>query len=176
MAEIILPPVLQVFLENLASPILEKFGNMWDMQENVRKLQDNLSMVQALLEDAEDQQATNRAVRIWLSKLNDVALDVEDLLIDFAVHEARITDVGFADRVKKMLSELDSIVDEGLGLNLRERVITVRREWDRRETSYFVVESEVYGREEDKEKIIELLLSCEASEKGCVSCIPMIIR
>ena len=174
MADIILPPVLQVFLENLASPILEKLGNMWDMQENVRKLQDNLSMVQALLEDAEDQQATNRAVRIWLSKLNDVALDVEDLLIDFAVHEARITEVGFADRVKMMLSELDSIVDEGLGLNLRERVITVRREWDRRETSYFVVESEVYGREEDKEKIIELLLSCEASEKGCVSCIPIV--
>ncbi|PON93754.1 NB-ARC domain, LRR domain containing protein [Trema orientale] len=174
MADIVLPPILQVFLEKLASPMLETLGNRWDMQDNVQKLQSNLSMVQAILEDAEEQQVTNMAVRIWLSKLNDIAHDVEDLLMDLAIHGARITDVGCADKAKKMLCELDMIVDEGLHLNLRERISTVRREWDRRETSYFVVESEVYGREEDKEKIKELLLSCDATEKGCVSCIPIV--
>ncbi|GMN63370.1 hypothetical protein TIFTF001_032457 [Ficus carica] len=131
-------------------------------------------MVQALLEDAEEQQATNMAVRIWLSKLKDVGHDVEDLILDFGVYDARITVTGWADKVRNSLRELDMIVDEGLRLNLREKS-RVCREWDKRETSYFVVESEVYGREEEKEKIVELLsMSCDGVEKGSVSCIPIV--
>ena len=72
---------------------------------------------------------------------------------------------------------LKKAVDEGLCFNFKESV-TVHEEWEsRRETSSFVIESEVYGREEDKEEVVKLLFSGEATTKGrggSVSCIPII--
>ncbi|KAL5563208.1 hypothetical protein UlMin_032955 [Ulmus minor] len=168
MAEIVLPPILQVFLDKLASPALEMFSNMLDIKDNCQKLQSTLPMVQELLEDAEEQQATSLAVRIWLSKFQGVALEAEELLLDFTISGARITDAKCADKVRKMLNELEKVSDEGLRLNLRESS-RVHGQWFRRETSSFVVESEVYGREEDKEKVVELLLSCEANQKRRIS-------
>ena len=79
----------------------------------------------------------------------------------------------FTLQVKNMLLALEMTIDEGLRLNFRE-VGMVHREWDRRETSSFVIESEVYGREEDKEKIVEMLLSCEGNQGGKVSCISIV--
>ena len=42
------------------------------------------------------------------------------------------------------------------------------------ETSSFVIESEVFGREDDKEKVVELLLSSEGTQGGQVSCLPIV--
>ena len=53
MADIVLASVLEVILDKLTSPVLEKFGNIWDLKDNIQKLQNTLPMVQALLEDAE---------------------------------------------------------------------------------------------------------------------------
>lgn len=50
-----------------------------------------------------------------------------------------------ADKVIEMLHALQMASDEGLRLNLRDRV-AVHKEWDRRETSSFVVEDEFHGR------------------------------
>ncbi|PON93738.1 NB-ARC domain, LRR domain containing protein [Trema orientale] len=129
-------------------------------------------MVQALLEDAEDQQATDTTVRIWLSKLKDVASDAEDLLMDFTIRDSTVYTRN-ASEVTKILKVLETTIDEGFRLNLREGSM-VHREWDGRETSSFVVESEVYGREEDKEKIVELLLSCKATQVGKASSISIV--
>ena len=165
MADLVLSPILEVVLDRLASPVLKAFGNFWDFKENVQKLQRTLPMVQAILEDAEKQQANNMAVRIWLSKLKDVAYGVEQVLLDLRFYNP-LDDVTYAGKVREMLCALEMTTDEGLCLNLSKDG-AVRQEWTRRETSSFVIKSEVYGREEDKEKILELLLfSSEATTQG----------
>ncbi|PON39777.1 NB-ARC domain, LRR domain containing protein [Parasponia andersonii] len=179
--QIVLSPVLQVVLDKIASPTLEMLSNIWNLRGNLEKLQLTLPMVQALLEDAESKQASNGAVKVWLSKLKDIAYDAEDLLLDlteradsYSTFQRMLNNADQSDQVKEMIQSLEMITDEGLRLNLKEGSM-VQRDWDRRETSSFVIESEVYGREEDKARIIELLLFCEeANQGGEVSCIPIV--
>ena len=102
MADIVLSPVLQVILDKLTSPVLEKFGNIWDLKDNIQKLQNTLPMVQDLLEDAERQQSTNAAARIWVSKLKDVACEAEDLLLDLTINDSLISTQN-ADKVMKII-------------------------------------------------------------------------
>ncbi|KAL5538504.1 hypothetical protein UlMin_043900 [Ulmus minor] len=170
MADIVLPPVLEVILDRLASPILERFGDLWDLKDNIEKLRRTLSMVQALLDDAEKQELTNLAVKVWLCKLKDVTCEAEDLLVDFT--SSRSSMPPNAEKVREMLLNLEMIASDGFRLNLREGSAS-RSEWDRRETSSFVIESEVYGRDDDKEKLIELLLSPEANQ-GEVPCVTIV--
>lgn len=76
----------------------------------------------------------------------------------------------YAERVKEIVGLLEKIREEGSKFNLRE----MSGVHARRETSSFVIESEVYGREHDKEKIVEMLLSSEPTQGGEVSCIPIV--
>ncbi|PON75866.1 NB-ARC domain, LRR domain containing protein [Parasponia andersonii] len=179
MADLFLSSVLQAIADKLTSFVQEKFGNLLDMKEGMEKLQGTLPMLQAVLEDAEMKQSTKPAVRIWLWKLKDVAYDAEGLLLLLSADTSYLTNGKYANKVKAVLHALEKAVDEGLCFNLRESVaVDDPREWEsRRETSSFVIESDVYGREEDKEKIVELLLSSEATQVGggrTVSCIPII--
>ncbi|KAF2320709.1 hypothetical protein GH714_030246 [Hevea brasiliensis] len=65
-----------------------------------------------------------------------------------------------------MLQELENTAVEGSKFHLRQGSMQSKR----RETGPFIIESEIYGRKEDKEKIVKLLLSNE----GCVSFIPIV--
>ncbi|KAL5541233.1 hypothetical protein UlMin_042706 [Ulmus minor] len=170
MAEIFLPPVLEVILDRLASPILEMFGDLCNLKDNIEKVRRTLPMVQALLDDAEQQQLTNLAVKVWLSKLKHVTCEAEELLIEFT--SSRSFMPPNAEKVREMLLNLEMIASEGLSLNLREGSASPS-EWDRRETSSFVIESEVYGRDDDKEKVIQMLLSCQANQ-GEVPCVTIV--
>ncbi|PON93742.1 NB-ARC domain containing protein [Trema orientale] len=179
MADLVLSSVFEVIIDKLTSLVLEKFGSFLDLKDKLEKLQGTLPMVQAVLEDAEETRVTKPVVRIWLSKLKDVAYEAEGLLLLYSSENNPTKLAEYETKVKDMLYALEKAVEVGLHLNLRESV-TNNREWDRRETSSFVVESEVYGRQEDKEKIVELLLSSEATIQGggggdlTVSCIPII--
>ncbi|KAG8645779.1 hypothetical protein MANES_10G091767v8 [Manihot esculenta] len=57
MEEIFLPSVLQMIFDGVASPVLQRLGSIWVLEDNLNKLQQSLFMVQAVLEDAGDQQA-----------------------------------------------------------------------------------------------------------------------
>ncbi|GMN35642.1 hypothetical protein TIFTF001_045047 [Ficus carica] len=174
MADLLLSRVLDVIVDNLAAPFLEKFDNLWDLEDNIRKLRSNLPMVQAVLEDAEEQQASNGAVRIWLSKLKEVAYEAESLLLLLSADYSLRKIIKDEEKVKETIRALEMTAVEGLRFNLKEGSI-VHREWDRRpETSSFGLEQRVLGREKDKEEIVKLLLSCERSRGGEASCIPII--
>ncbi|OAY39817.2 putative disease resistance protein RGA3 [Manihot esculenta] len=180
MADIVLSPVLQVVFDRLASPVLQKAADIWGLKDNFQNLQNALLMAQAVLEDAEDQQETNKAVRIWLSKLKDAAYHAEDLLDEIASHITMSERVGnnwvfsfigknelvYAEKLRFMLQELENSAVEGSKFHLRQGIV----QSNRRETGPFIIESEIYGRKEDKEKIVKLLLSND----GNVCFIPIV--
>lgn len=174
MADLLLSRVLDVIVDNLAAPVLEELDNLMDFKDNVRKLRSNLPMVQAVLEDAEEQQASNGAVRIWLSKLKEVAYEAESLLLLISADYSFRSIIKDEEKVKETIRALEMTAVEGLRFNLKEGS-RVHREWDRRpETSSYVFEHKVFGREKDKEEIVKLLLSCERSRGGEALCIPIV--
>lgn len=87
MAELVLSPLLQLVLDKLASPLLEKLYDLFYLRGNIKKLQELLPTVQAFLEDAQKRQLTDKAVEIWVRKLKSIAYETEDLLDEIAVEK-----------------------------------------------------------------------------------------
>ncbi|XP_058079932.1 putative disease resistance protein RGA4 [Magnolia sinica] len=180
MAEAVVSGILQLVIEKLASPILEKC-----------KL---LSTIQAVLEDAEEQPVKSKALQNWLEKLKDVVYDADDTLDEFTIIEAdaeakveakrRKLQIGtffsasnlvsrsnMADKIKEIGQRLDKIAEERSQFHLigGERVSDIK---GREPTDSFVIESDVYGREEDKRRVMELLISNDNGED--VTVIPIV--
>lgn len=188
MAEMALSPLLQVVFDRLASPVITQLQNLFGLKQNYEKLQQSLPIIRDLLEDAEGRQETDGVVKEWLSKLKDAAYDTEDLLDELAseiilcegrssirdqVHSLLLPFDPSQDlfhiarhQLPEMLVALDEIIEKGLSLNLTPKVHNTFSDSSisNRETISLVIESEVYGRREDKEKIIELLQTTSNGE------------
>ncbi|BFG41341.1 hypothetical protein CerSpe_276150 [Prunus speciosa] len=178
-ASIVLSPALQVIFDRLASPALKALADIWGVEDNRNSLQDSLIRVQAILQAAEDQQLTNKYVRLWLSNLKNAASVAEDLLDLFIAHNPNIG--GYfvsrgsdAEKIKKAIHRLEKTINEGLStFNFREPSIADRLSIQR-ETYSSVDDSKIYGRDDEKEKLVELLRSSETSQDGYATCIPII--
>ncbi|XP_062020951.1 putative disease resistance protein RGA1 [Rosa rugosa] len=195
-ASIVLSPALQVLFDRLASPLLERTADIFGFKDNLRSLRHALSRAQATLEDAEEQQFTSKAIRLWLSDLKNAAMDAQDLLEFFIAHETLEKETGkdvpqvlltasnHPDNVRKVLQTLELSLSERFPLlSVRDPTLPrmADRRCDNRETSSFFVDSKIYGRDDDKDRLVQLLLSSAATSQvsqqgyGCVAeCIPII--
>ncbi|KAK7318635.1 hypothetical protein RJT34_03338 [Clitoria ternatea] len=179
--------LLEVVLQNLNSLIQkELLASFWSIDREVKKLSSNLTAIMAVLKDAEEQQITNRAIRDWLRKLTDSAYLLDDILDGCSIQSTRLGFDGensqFANkvstkflsvfnprsvlfrynihkRIKEVKERLDEIADERNKFHFGERVVGKRlevAEW--RQTFSIVTQPQVYGRDADKEKIVEFLV------------------
>ncbi|XP_024028646.1 putative disease resistance protein RGA3 [Morus notabilis] len=176
----------KVVLENLNSLIQKQFGKLWGVKKEMEKLSSMLSTIIAVLEDAEERQFTDCAIKNWLQKLGDVSFELDDVLDDCEMEASWLEIEGqkhrwtgmvrsslscfkpmntlfrlrIANRTKEIGDRLDQIANERMKFHLRE-VVGERQGQairERRETSSFITQQHVYGREEDKEKVIGFLV------------------
>ncbi|BFG21427.1 hypothetical protein CerSpe_077010 [Prunus speciosa] len=76
--------LISVLLERLASTTYEYIEGgvklVLNVKEDVEKFTGTLRVIQAVLEDAEQRQVTEQAVKIWLDELKDVSYQMVDVL------------------------------------------------------------------------------------------------
>ncbi|XP_058079926.1 putative disease resistance protein RGA3 [Magnolia sinica] len=201
MAELVVSGLFQVIIEKLASPILEQCERLWGVREEMGKLRSTLSTIKAVLEDAEEKQVNSKALQDWLGKLKCVVYDAEDILDDFTTEaeaeakveakrrkveigdyiknvctffsasNPRVSRSNMAAKIKEIGRRLDAIAEERSKFHLKEveQVLEIR---GREPTDSFVIESDVYGREEDKKNVMELLIREDNGED--VTVIPIV--
>ncbi|XP_015886116.3 disease resistance protein RGA2 [Ziziphus jujuba] len=193
MADVVLSPLLQVVFDRLANPFLEEVANVCGLKKEVKKLRRTLEVVQAVLEDAEEKQFTDKALRLWLEELKEVAFDMDDLLDDLLSNNSAnkfaeqvssfIPSFGKLANYKDLLMNLNQLnqVKQTFELLVEERSNFNPKERDGnrgyrsrrgRQTGSFIIESEVFGRDEDKERIIEKLVS---NYRGSTSLLDILI-
>ena len=80
----ILSPIVQVLFDRMASLKAFEFGQWKPSDEVLKKLKTPLLLINAVLNDAEEKQITNPAVKEWVIELKDVAYDAEDVLDEIA--------------------------------------------------------------------------------------------
>ncbi|XP_026459681.1 putative disease resistance protein RGA4 [Papaver somniferum] len=80
----IITNVVTELLEVLASAITQNINLAWGFKNELKKLEKTLVKIQAVMEEAEKQQITDKSVREWLKDLRDIAYDVDDALDDFS--------------------------------------------------------------------------------------------
>ncbi|XP_062174614.1 putative disease resistance RPP13-like protein 1 [Alnus glutinosa] len=202
MAEIatfFLSPLLQVFYEKMASSDFVGFFRQQKLSDGLlKKLKTTFLTLNAVFEDAEELQVTKKpAVKEWLDELKDAIYDAEDVLDEIAT-EALLSelDVEFqapASKVRKLSSSVfrNSSVKE-IELKIKEvleRLETLAQQIDllglrvgvggklseRLPTTSLVEESDICGRNGEKEEIINLLLADDArgNEMGVIAIVGM---
>ncbi|XP_057999229.1 putative disease resistance protein RGA1 [Hevea brasiliensis] len=208
---------LESFAFNVAEKVLEKVTSYayqeicfaWGLQGELKKLEDILLTVKAVLLDAEEKQASDHQLRVWLAKLEDTLYDAEDVLDEFECENQRrralqlygttikkhmksiLPIFGFqvghffsssnpiafrfkmSAKIKQIRERLDEIASQKSKFHLvqqyESRNIMPK---ERVMTHSFVKESDVIGRDKDKENIIRLLQ--DSSDGGQISIIPIV--
>ncbi|KAL6327853.1 hypothetical protein AAG906_026527 [Vitis piasezkii] len=147
MAEQIPYGIAENLLTKLTSTVFHEIGLMYGVQGELRKLENTLSTVRAVLLDAEEQQETSHAVADWVRRLKDVVYDADDLLDDFVTEDLRrkTDDQGrfgeqvsdffsssnhlafrfkMGHRIKAIRERLDDIANDISKFNFNSRVIS----------------------------------------------------
>ncbi|XP_009801207.1 putative disease resistance protein RGA3 [Nicotiana sylvestris] len=185
MAEILYELAAEI-LKNLGSLAVQEVGSIWGLSDELRKLSGTVSSIQAVLIDAEEQQQSSHGVRDWTRKLKKVFFEADDLLDDFATqvtHRKLVSKVSIffsksnpvlynhkiSKRLKAIRENLDVIAKDKASLNLVERrqPLLLESNLDR-ETSSFVPDGEVIGRNDDRTKILDFLMNSEVNENVAV--------
>ncbi|XP_035542599.1 disease resistance protein RGA2-like [Juglans regia] len=106
MAEGILFDIVARIIESLGSQALKEIRLLWGVTDELEKLRNTVSTIQAVLLDAEEQCAVNRQVRDWLEKLKDVFYDADDLLDGFST-ECLLREMITRDKMAKKVTFKD---------------------------------------------------------------------
>ncbi|KAL5830555.1 hypothetical protein ACOSQ3_020023 [Xanthoceras sorbifolium] len=89
MAQAIVSPIAGFLLGKLGSLAHQEVCLMWGVETDLLKLERTLTIINAVLLDAEQQQLHNNEVRVWLEELKDVCYDAEDVLDEFEIQALR---------------------------------------------------------------------------------------
>lgn len=195
MAEAVLFSVADGIIWNLGSLALKEIGFLWGVKDELLKLHDTISAIKALLLDAEEKRADNHQVRDWLEKLQDVVYDADDLVDEFQTEDLRrrvmmprrkmarkvriifssSKQLAFRLKMDRKVKEVREALDEIRACRpfyLMERLEEVQVSTRVRESYSFVREEEVIGRENDREKIKQILMDFEFEEN--IAVIPIV--
>ncbi|GKU99318.1 hypothetical protein SLEP1_g12186 [Rubroshorea leprosula] len=100
MGDLVLGPVVDATISKVISAATQQINLAVSWKAELRRLRDKLTMIRAMLQDADRKQVGGSAVRLWLKKLRDVACDAEDVL-DEVVYERLKQEVRIQRQMKK---------------------------------------------------------------------------
>ncbi|KAM6570801.1 hypothetical protein CsatB_018786 [Cannabis sativa] len=201
-ASALLSASLQVLFERLASEEIPRlFQGKKVILDQLDELNTVLLSANVLLNDAEEKQLRNEEVRKWLFKLQDVIYQADDLLdrIDYEALRSKLEDddQSSSSSASKVFSQLKSLslfmsefdksvkldseeilrklkilVDQKDALGLRE--LGALNKPSPRPLAPLVEESDVYGRDAEKQLIVDLLLTDDVDGGNKISVIPIV--
>ncbi|BAF17827.1 Os05g0492200, partial [Oryza sativa Japonica Group] len=200
--EAVLSAFMQALFDKVIAAAIGELKFPQDIAEELQKLSSSLSTIQAHVEDAEARQLKDRAARSWLAKLKDVAYEMDDLLDEYAAetlqselegssrsrHLSKVrssfcclwlnncfSNHKIVQQIRKIEEKIDRLVKERqlIGPDMSS---TMDREEikERPKTSSLIDGSSVFGREEDKENIVKMLLTPNNSNHANVSVLPIV--
>ncbi|XP_022718934.1 disease resistance protein RGA2-like [Durio zibethinus] len=201
MAESFLALVAEQLLEKIASLAAKEtlslaakeILSLWNVSSDLRRFQETMTYIKAVLLDAEKRQQQNETLRLSLGKLRNVLYDAEDVLDDFRCEALRkelinrgSTKVRFPSifipfafplrmdhKIKKINERLDMIASDFKRFNLGAVEQVENRRTSLRDTHSFVITSNVIGRNQDKENIINLLIQSSEGQNN-IPVIPIV--
>ncbi|CAJ2673183.1 unnamed protein product [Trifolium pratense] len=196
MAESLLFGLAESFIGKIASRAVQEASLVLGVYDELQDIKNTASLIKAVLLDAEQKQWQNNQLREWLRQIKRVFNHAEDIIDDFECEALRKhvvnTSGSFTRKVRRYCSSSNPIVyplkmahqikhikerfnkvavdrvNFGLQINESDNRVVQRREM----THSHVNESDVIGREHDKQKIIDLVLQDDGDK--CLYVIPIV--
>ncbi|PIA36555.1 hypothetical protein AQUCO_03300027v1 [Aquilegia coerulea] len=174
--------LVSVLLEQLGSIVVDELVQevklIKDVENEVKSLTATLTMIKAVLKDADEKQVKDEAVKFWLKELKDVSYDAEDVLDEWITrtliskmlqHEKACSrllslfccfkpvvlrhEIGV--KIRELNDRLDQIATNKVRYTLTE---SQNQRESRPLTSSIVDVSDVIGRLDDKEVVVNKIL------------------
>jgi len=89
MAESLLFGVAELFIGKLASVAVKEASLALGVYNDLREIKNTVSLIKAVLLDAEQKQWQNNELREWLTQIKRVFYDAEDVIDDFECEALR---------------------------------------------------------------------------------------
>ncbi|XP_066336106.1 putative disease resistance protein RGA3 [Miscanthus floridulus] len=191
-ASLVVGPLVSLLKDNVSSSLLDRYNVMEGMEKQRKILERNLPAILDVIANAEKQASRRRGVKPWLEALKTVVYEANDVLDEFEYEALRrrakknghITKLGMAgvklfpthNRVAfccRMGNKLSGIVEaikvlveemKDFGFDKLQPEAPAWKEW--RQTDSIIADPENIvsrSRDKEREKIIEVLLSHQAS-------------
>ncbi|XP_068328748.1 disease resistance protein RGA2-like [Pyrus communis] len=187
MAEGVLFNIAERIIVRLGNRAFQQIGSIWGVPDELNKLKETVAGFQAVLLDAEQKQANNNEVKLWLQSVEDVVYEADDVLDEFNTQVQRRQvmpgNTKLSNKVRLFFSSSNQLV---FGLEMSHKIkdinkrlseVASRRPSDlnnnREDTRFisrervihsFVPKDNIIGRDEDKMTIIQLLLDPISTE------------
>ncbi|QHO40118.1 Putative disease resistance protein [Arachis hypogaea] len=174
--------LLGILIGNLYTFVQNEIAALSGVDSQTQDLSENLSAIRALFQDAAEDQFTSHVMKDWLKKLSDAAHVLEDILEECSMESNRLQSEGWlarfhpktilfrhaiSKRMKDMVKRFQLIDDDRrrfqLPLGVRQRQ---QEDDDLRQTSSAITEHQMYGRDQDKHKIVDFLTQHASSIDG----------
>ncbi|XP_060176628.1 putative disease resistance protein RGA1 isoform X2 [Lycium barbarum] len=157
MADPVIGATVQVVLEKLLSLTIEDAKSLRNCKKNLRKLTEYVSLIQALIHDAE-RQVEDQAVQEWLKMLERVAEDAEYVFDKFRYESLKAEVMKIRNKLMEKLAG---------DLRLQSLPVPSRQILPIRETDSVVVASDVVGRDHDVTEIKRKMLNIREGVALC---------
>ncbi|EAY98528.1 hypothetical protein OsI_20440 [Oryza sativa Indica Group] len=197
--EAVLSAFMQALFEKAVAAASSELKFPQNIAVELQNLSSSLSTIQAHVEDAEERQLKDQAARSWLSRLKDVAYEMDDLLDEHAagVLRSKLADPSNYHHLKvricfcciwlknglfnrdlvKQIMRIEGKIDRLIkDRHIVDPIMRFNREEirERPKTSSLIDDSSVYGREEDKDVIVNMLLTTHNSNHVNLSILPIV--
>ncbi|KAH7677296.1 P-loop containing nucleoside triphosphate hydrolase protein [Dioscorea alata] len=196
--EAILSTALEQIIKLTAPPVIRYLRPIWGgVDGDLEKLDRYLRQIRPLVEDAEERQLMEDNVKAWLMMLRDAAYDADDILDQANTHvlliqrkaefygslNSKVRDffslhhnpllfqLQLGHKLKSINKRIDDVIEEMHKFDFKvadNNNNNNRPRRNRPQTHSYVPESEVIGRDEDKEQIVQMLIHDHFEEKVAV--------
>ena len=170
---------LQLLRDRFSNFVLNELGLLFGVDDDFRKLERTLQRIQVLVDDIEGQRfiSSNEAWQAWLQDVKSVSFDADDLLdkIDLELirldsdnesilgRNTQVSEIVFSSlnslsiphKLCEIQKKLDGMLDE---VDRQFMIEIVKKKDPHTHSSSLVEEWSVIGRDDDKRKIVEMLL------------------
>ncbi|KAL8162969.1 hypothetical protein V2J09_014458 [Rumex salicifolius] len=163
-------------LESLGSSALKEINWIFGVKDEVQRIKETLLSINVFLVDAQEQQFASKSTKLWLRNLKLVVYDIEDVLdlISTQDLELKVNGRTLVRTISRLFTYYDVIQELKSIRHRLDEIESSRRSFSfdhqqhniplldmQKETYSFVQQKDIIGREEDKERIISLLSSCD---------------
>ncbi|GKV50302.1 hypothetical protein SLEP1_g57015 [Rubroshorea leprosula] len=130
-------PIIKFAVSKAISFAAPQISTAWGLEKELGELAQTLTMIQGLLQDAEERQESDPAIRSWLQNLADAAYDAVDVVDEyeyevlkhkvqtqgrkmkqvrtfFGVFNRAASRLSMADKIRKINKTLDKIYNKGV--------------------------------------------------------------
>ena len=130
MAEGVLSKIAGGLIGQLGQPALQQIGLLWGVNDELEKLKNTVTSIQAVLLDAEEKQALNNAIKNWLGRLKDVIFEADDLLDDFSTEALRREAMTQNKKAKKVRIFFSKSNQLAYGYKMGRKIKAIREKLD----------------------------------------------